>query len=111
MRSSDHRPPLRIPVSALATTGMAVTNPSVPDATTVGPAAGVHGVNVAGKTIGELKIPKIDLDFYIESGTNRAQVNSGIGHDPSTPLPGQLGNAVLVGDRTTHLAPSTTSTI
>jgi len=52
--------------------------------------------------VGRLRIPAMDLETTFYEGVHDAVINSGPGHWPGTPLPGQAGNAVLSGHRVTH---------
>jgi LPXTG-site transpeptidase (sortase) family protein len=58
-----------------------------------------------GEPVGRLVIPKIDLDWTIVEGVGAAELRKGPGHMPRTPVPGQYGNSVLSGHRTTYGAP------
>ena len=58
-----------------------------------------------GDPIGQIVIPRIDLDAYVVEGVGDDDLKSGPGHYPSTPLPGQKGNAAIAGHRTTYGAP------
>ena len=58
-----------------------------------------------GDTLGVIRIPSIDLDWVLFGGVTPATLNQGPGHMPWTPLPGQPGNAVISGHRTTYGAP------
>lgn len=58
-----------------------------------------------GEPLGVVRIPAIDLDWVVFGGVLPATLNQGPGHMPWTPLPGQPGNAVLSGHRTTYGAP------
>jgi len=58
-----------------------------------------------GAAFGRIEIPVIDLDKVIFEGVDRATLKKGPGHMPWTPLPGQPGNAVISGHRTTYGAP------
>jgi sortase A len=79
----------------------------LPDTSTtaVVPVQQVYGNVQPGDSLGEIRIPKIDLDFYIVAGVSKANLDDGVGHFPNTPLPGQVGNSALAGHRTSHLAP------
>ena len=74
-------------------------------------AARDHGEAVAvsypavGNPVGILEIPRLGLDQVIVEGVGSEQLAAGPGHYPSTPLPGQSGNAAVAGHRTTHGAP------
>ena len=58
-----------------------------------------------GEALGIMRIPTIDLDHVMMEGVDRETLKSGPGHMPWTPLPGQPGNAVVSGHRTTYGAP------
>lgn len=58
-----------------------------------------------GEPLGWISVPSIDLDYILMEGVERATLKSGPGHMPWTPLPGQPGNAVVSGHRTTYGAP------
>ncbi len=55
--------------------------------------------------IGRLRIPEINLDVAFRDGVHEDVLIEGPGHWPGTPLPGQAGNAVLSGHRTTYTHP------
>lgn len=75
--------------------------PGIPDTVTLftEPEA-VHGEPVA-----RIRIPAIGVEAVIFSGTERPILNKGPGHMPRTPLPGQPGNSVVAGHRTTYGRP------
>ena len=52
-----------------------------------------------------IRIPKIGLDQLIVQGVDLADLRKAPGHYPSTPLPGEQGNAAIAGHRTTYGAP------
>ena len=58
-----------------------------------------------GQPIGEILIPKAGVDWVVVEGGRRQDLTLGAGHMPWTPLPGQPGNAVISGHRTTYGAP------
>ncbi len=58
-----------------------------------------------GQPIGRIVIPKADVDWVVVEGGRPADLTRGAGHLPWTPLPGQPGNAVISGHRTTYGAP------
>ena len=43
--------------------------------------------------------------MMVVEGTDEAQLAMGPGHYPTTPLPGEAGNAAIAGHRTTYLHP------
>ncbi len=59
----------------------------------------------AGAPIGTIRIPDIGVNWTVVEGVRRDQLRKGAGHMPETPLPGQPGNAVVSGHRTTYGAP------
>ncbi|MCW2752357.1 MAG: peptidase family protein [Aeromicrobium sp.] len=111
--------------SAQLTHPFAATNPSVPDtamtsvtnSSVAPPEAAVSVASVVTRDsidspvtsrlqpIGELRISAIDLDYVILPRSGDDALAAGVGHDPSSAALGALGNAVLVGHRTTHFAP------
>ncbi len=59
-----------------------------------------------GSAFAFLSIDKLGIDgLVVYEGVDRATLRSGPGHMPSTPLPGQPGNSVLSGHRTTYGRP------
>lgn len=58
-----------------------------------------------GTPIGILRIPSIGLDQVVVEGVGTAQLRSGPGHYPETPLPGEAGNVAIAGHRTTYAHP------
>jgi sortase A len=58
-----------------------------------------------GQPIGVLEIPDIGVEQVVVQGISSDDTKLGPGHDPTTPAPGQAGNAVIVGRSTTYGAP------
>lgn len=58
-----------------------------------------------GEGMALIKIPKIDVDAVVVNGVEVNDLKKGPGHYPDTALPGQLGNMVISGHRTTYGAP------
>jgi len=58
-----------------------------------------------GEVLGRIAIPKLDLEWMIVEGVDLGFLEQGPGHMPHTALPGQPGNAVISGHRTTNGAP------
>lgn len=53
-----------------------------------------------------LRLPRFgDYEKVVVEGTDRAALKKGPGHQPGTAMPGELGNVVLAGHRTTYGAP------
>jgi len=60
---------------------------------------------VEGDAVAVIRIPRIGVDKAVVEGVSRADLREGPGHYPTTPLPGQPGNAAVAGHRTTYGAP------
>lgn len=73
--------------------------------TTTGTAAPEPPPAPTGEAVALIRIPKIGLDRHVVEGTGLADLRKAPGHYPSTPLPGELGNAAIAGHRTTYGAP------
>jgi sortase A len=58
-----------------------------------------------GEAFAQIRIAKIDLDATIIEGVRRRDLKKGPGHVSGSPLPGQPGNSVISGHRTTYGAP------
>lgn len=58
-----------------------------------------------GDPVARLQIPKIGVDYIVQQGVDLATLESGPGHFPETPLPGQPGNSAIAGHRATYDAP------
>ncbi len=54
---------------------------------------------------GLLEIPKIGLSQTLFEGVTLTAIDRGPSHWPGTALPGQIGNVVVAGHRTTHTRP------
>jgi sortase A len=81
-----------------------LANPSPNDAPVAQPARPIPAPAI-GSPVGTITIPKIDLSMVVVEGTGDAQLQTGPGHYPGTPLPGELGNSAIAGHRTTYLHP------
>src|SRR5690606_35163999 len=64
-----------------------------------------EGAVEEGEPLGVIRAPSIGLDWVLFGGVLPATLNQGPGHMPWTPLPGQPGNAVVSGHRTTYGGP------
>jgi LPXTG-site transpeptidase (sortase) family protein len=53
----------------------------------------------------KLTIPKINLEWITNEGSDVPDLKKGPGHIPQTPLPGEAGRCTLSGHRTTYGAP------
>jgi sortase A len=69
----------------------------VPAARESAPAPSAFPVSV----IGRLSIPRLEFSAMVREGLAPRTLRVAIGHIPSTPLPGQAGNAGLAGHRDT----------
>ncbi|MBI5156999.1 MAG: class E sortase [Acidimicrobiia bacterium] len=58
-----------------------------------------------GEPVGRITITTAGVDWFFVEGVDRDSLRSGAGHMSGTALPGQPGNAVISGHRTTHGAP------
>jgi LPXTG-site transpeptidase (sortase) family protein len=58
-----------------------------------------------GTPLGRIVIPSISLNVVMVEGTGKGDLREGPGHWPETPFPGQGGNFVVSGHRTTYGAP------
>jgi sortase A len=58
-----------------------------------------------GSAVALLDIPSIGLQQIVVEGTSPGDLKSGPGHLRASPLPGEFGNAVIEGRRTTYGAP------
>ncbi|MFC7646405.1 class E sortase [Streptosporangium lutulentum] len=60
-----------------------------------------------GGAVAMLKIPRFgdDYRYAVVEGTDRDRLRMGPGHYPGTAMPGEVGNFVLSGHRTTYAAP------
>ena len=61
-----------------------------------------------GKPFAEIRIPSLDSladGWTVVEGVRLSDLKNGAGHMPWTPLPGQPGNAVISGHRTTYGQP------
>lgn len=52
--------------------------------------------------VGRLQIPRIGIDTIMLSGITLTTLDLGPGHWPGTAVPGQIGNVVVAGHRTSH---------
>src|SRR5947209_7988361 len=55
-----------------------------------------------GDAVAIIKIPKINVDKAVVQGVGTEDLKKGPGHYPTTPMPGQKGNAAIAGHRTTY---------
>jgi sortase A len=55
-----------------------------------------------GDPLGRLRIPRIGVSVIYVEGTATADLRSGPGHYPGTPIPGEPGTVAIAGHRTTY---------
>ncbi len=55
--------------------------------------------------IGKIELPRIGVTADIQEGITLTAINRGPGHWPHTAMPGELGNVVIAGHRTTYSKP------
>jgi sortase A len=53
-------------------------------------------------SVGRIEIPKIGLDKTLEEGIRLTTLDRGPGHWPGSAMPGEIGNVVVAGHRTSH---------
>ena len=58
-----------------------------------------------GTAIAYIEIPAIKMKAVVVAGVRTDDLTKGVGHFPSSPMPGQPGNAALAGHRTTNGQP------
>jgi sortase A len=61
--------------------------------------------SAVGEAFAQISIPAIELDVTVVEGVRRRDLKKGPGHLTGSPLPGQPGNAIISGHRTTYGAP------
>jgi sortase A len=71
------------------------------------PPTGRDEVVIPGDAFGLLRIPAFGAEYEVPilSGTEPSILSRGVGHYPSTAMPGQVGNFALAGHRVTHGEP------
>jgi sortase A len=65
----------------------------------------IGGVIPSGAPVARLTIPHLAVHDIVVEGSTSDDTTAGPGHVPATPLPGQRGNSVIVGRRSTYGAP------
>jgi LPXTG-site transpeptidase (sortase) family protein len=58
-----------------------------------------------GDILGEIQIPRLQIDAVVVQGDSNADLRRAVGHLSGSPLPGQQGNIVLAGHRDTFFRP------
>ncbi|MDP9403766.1 MAG: class E sortase [Actinomycetota bacterium] len=59
----------------------------------------------AGEAVAIIQIPKIGVEKAVVEGVGLSDLKKGPGHYPTTPMPGEPGNAAIAAHRTTYGAP------
>lgn len=59
----------------------------------------------SGTGVAKIRIPEIGVDRVVVEGVSEADLKKGPGHYPGTAFPGETGNVVISGHRTTYGAP------
>lgn len=92
----------RVEIATTTTTAPPDTSSSAPT-----PVADLHRDPLVpeGEPLGLITINKIGLEAVLFEGVDRDTLKDGPGHMPWTPVPGQPGNAVISGHRTTYGRP------
>jgi len=93
------------PTPTVSTAPTPTPTPNGTTATAAPPAPLRQGPIPASQAVALMEIPKINLSMIIVQGVSVADLKLGPGHYPGTPLPGQPGNVVISGHRTTYLHP------
>jgi sortase A len=96
---SDFLDALQTPTSTSTTTS---TTPGDEATTTTQSAA---PPTPTGEAVAIIRIPKIGVEKAVVEGVGVNSLKQGPGHYPTTPMPGQPGNAAIAGHRTTYGAP------
>lgn len=78
---------------------------TMPERVEAAPALRGAPTNQHGDVVGRIVIDKIDMDWLLIYGVDKADLKDGPGWMPHTSFPGEPGNAVLSGHRTTYGAP------
>lgn len=67
--------------------------------------AWIGGVIPEGEPVAMLEIPSLGVREFVVEGTTSSILKRGAGHLRTSPLPGQRGNTVIAGRRTTYGGP------
>ena len=89
-----------IPVTAAAALP---TDPPTTLPTPVAPPA--EDANEPLQSLGQIDIPKLNVSADLFEGIALSTLDNGPGHWPGTAMPGQAGNVVVAGHRTSHSKP------
>lgn len=89
--------------TSTTTSSTSTTTPVGQQSEPIAPPSDVNGPE-NNPPIGRLSIPAIGLDTRLEEGIRLTTLNRGPGHWPGTAMPGEIGNSVIAGHRTSHNA-------
>ncbi|MEA3502382.1 MAG: class E sortase [Actinomycetota bacterium] len=64
-----------------------------------------HRSQRSGVIVSRIRVPAIGLDEIIRSGIDLSVIDRGVAHWAGTSSPGEAGNVVLAGHRSTHSRP------
>ncbi len=92
-------------IEELEASGVPVPSDPPPVAIDEAPTLFPEPIPVAGQPFARIVIPSLEMDHVVWEGVERDVLKNGPGHMPWTALPGQPGNAVISGHRTTYGAP------
>jgi len=98
---SDFLDALEAPAPTTSSTAPPETVPGETTTTTQAPAPPTP----TGEAVAIIRIPKIGVEKAVVEGVSVNALKQGPGHYPTTPMPGQPGNAAIAGHRTTYGAP------
>ena len=56
-------------------------------------------VPISGEVLGQIRIPRLNLQAIIVEGDSREVLDKAVGHLPGTAMPGEWGNVALAGHR------------
>jgi sortase A len=79
--------------------------PNFPTAEPTGAEPEIAPIDTDDHVAARIVIPKMEADYIVVQGVDESDLREGPGHYPSTPFPGQVGNAAIASHRTTYGAP------
>lgn len=89
---------------SMAAATSTTAGPAPAETTTTLPGPDPYAVP-AGEPVARITAPKIGLDWAVVAGVGVPELKKGPGWMPGTPAPGEAGNSVISGHRTTYGAP------
>ncbi|MFF5264809.1 class E sortase [Actinomadura viridis] len=92
-----------LPAAPPATAALPVSVRAASPTTALAPAGAARPRK--GERIARISIPRLNLHRPVHEGVSQRVLARGLGHYPRTAAPGRVGNSVILGHRTTHLAP------